>query len=210
MLTTRGLGVVLADLSTLGFNAKWGVVSASDVGANHQRERIWIRAETNVAYSESCGSGRNTGKLSTQDEQQTTKRQEGRIWQPHNASQSIGKITDTTSIGLHNQENKCVMESQRGGKLQFIESGHTSKMAYSSEIGFSGEKAKQRMGGKFRFAECGMDRNWWAREPEFTPRTIERNLGGVANGVAARVDRLKATGNGQVPLCAATAWELLK
>jgi hypothetical protein len=24
------------------------------------------------------------------------------------------------------------------------------------------------------------------------------------------VDRLKAIGNGQVPLCAATAWELLK
>ena len=32
----------------------------------------------------------------------------------------------------------------------------------------------------------------------------------VAHGVAARVDRLKAIGNGQVPLCAATAWELLK
>jgi hypothetical protein len=27
--------------------------------------------------------------------------------------------------------------------------------------------------------------------------------------VAARVDRLKALGNGQVPLCAATAWRLL-
>jgi hypothetical protein len=31
----------------------------------------------------------------------------------------------------------------------------------------------------------------------------------VAIGVAARVDRLKAIGNGQVPLCAATAWQLL-
>jgi hypothetical protein len=31
----------------------------------------------------------------------------------------------------------------------------------------------------------------------------------VANGVSARVDRLKAIGNGQVPLCAATAWQLL-
>jgi hypothetical protein len=28
--------------------------------------------------------------------------------------------------------------------------------------------------------------------------------------VAARVDRLKAIGNGQVPLVAATAWNLLK
>jgi hypothetical protein len=31
----------------------------------------------------------------------------------------------------------------------------------------------------------------------------------VANGVSARVDRLKAIGNGQVPLCAATAWRIL-
>ena len=31
----------------------------------------------------------------------------------------------------------------------------------------------------------------------------------VADGLAARVDRLKAIGNGQVPLCAATAWKLL-
>jgi hypothetical protein len=28
--------------------------------------------------------------------------------------------------------------------------------------------------------------------------------------VANRVDRLKAIGNGQVPLCAATAWRILK
>jgi DNA (cytosine-5)-methyltransferase 1 len=31
----------------------------------------------------------------------------------------------------------------------------------------------------------------------------------MADGVAARVDRLKAIGNGQVPLCAATAWQVL-
>jgi len=32
----------------------------------------------------------------------------------------------------------------------------------------------------------------------------------VANGVANRVDRIKAIGNGQVPLCAATAFTSLK
>jgi hypothetical protein len=39
-------------------------------------------------------------------------------------------------------------------------------------------------------------------ETKIVPRT-EKNI-------VARVDRLKAIGNGQVPLCAATAWELLK
>jgi DNA (cytosine-5)-methyltransferase 1 len=42
---------------------------------------------------------------------------------------------------------------------------------------------------------------WWEIEPP---------LDRVANGLADRVDRLKAIGNGQVPLCAATAWNILK
>jgi DNA (cytosine-5)-methyltransferase 1 len=46
----------------------------------------------------------------------------------------------------------------------------------------------------------GGNAGWWQSEPD---------VGRVADGVAARVDRLKAIGNGQVPLCAATAWRLL-
>jgi hypothetical protein len=41
---------------------------------------------------------------------------------------------------------------------------------------------------------------WWATEP---------NVGRVADGVACRVDRLKAIGNGQVPEVARRAWEAL-
>ncbi len=40
----RGLGVVLGDLAELGYDARWGVFSAADVGARHQRERMWIVA----------------------------------------------------------------------------------------------------------------------------------------------------------------------
>ena len=53
---------------------------------------------------------------------------------------------------------------------------------------------------KIRTAD-GKNKQWWAVEP---------NVGRVADGVAARVDRLKAIGNGQVPLCAATAWRILQ
>jgi DNA (cytosine-5)-methyltransferase 1 len=42
---------------------------------------------------------------------------------------------------------------------------------------------------------------WWETEP---------NVDRVVDGLASRVDRLKAIGNGQVPLCAATAWRILK
>lgn len=41
---------------------------------------------------------------------------------------------------------------------------------------------------------------YWHTEPQ---------LGRVANGVACRVDRLKAIGNGQVPAVAALAWDIL-
>ena len=41
----------------------------------------------------------------------------------------------------------------------------------------------------------------WSLEPQDVPR--------VATGIPARVDRLKALGNGQVPACAAEAWTLL-
>ena len=40
----RALGAVLADLAGLGFNAEWGVLSASAVGAPHRRDRIFILA----------------------------------------------------------------------------------------------------------------------------------------------------------------------
>ena len=46
MLTIRGLGTVLGDLAEMGFDAKWGVVSAENSGALHKRERIWILAHT--------------------------------------------------------------------------------------------------------------------------------------------------------------------
>jgi DNA (cytosine-5)-methyltransferase 1 len=222
MLTTRGLGVVLADLSTLGFDAKWGVVSAADVGANHQRERIWIRAEQRNIFSHTnhnrVGRGQQWSK-STQE--------------------ADGKITDTTSIRLQEQTNKRIMESQGEGELQLIESRYTNDVAYAnlpqcerkgesigiqsgfarlrnsnsvvsntSSIGQSGQgeyvkslNSKEDSHRKTNYAESIGRPEFWAIEP---------NVGRVANGVAARVDRLKAIGNGQVPLCAATAWELLK
>ena len=47
MLTSRGLGRVLGDLASMGFDARWGVLGAADIGANHQRDRIWIVAKSN-------------------------------------------------------------------------------------------------------------------------------------------------------------------
>jgi DNA (cytosine-5)-methyltransferase 1 len=40
-------GTILRDLHTLGFDVRWQVLSAKEVGAPHQRERLWIVAHAN-------------------------------------------------------------------------------------------------------------------------------------------------------------------
>jgi hypothetical protein len=127
MLTTRGLGTVLADLAQMGFDAEWGVLSAADIGANHLRERMWI----------------------------------------------VAKNTNT----------RC-----KHGKK-----GNTRKLATSKT-----QRTASAIPNKPIFA--GLDKNNWKTEPDMVR---------MVNGVADAVDRLKAIGNGQVPLCAATAWKLL-
>jgi len=49
-LLGRGLDRVLGDLSALGYDAEWEIIQAADLGAWHERERIWL-----VAYP--CGAG---------------------------------------------------------------------------------------------------------------------------------------------------------
>ena len=49
-LLGRGLGVVLGDLAEIGFDAEWDCISAANIGAPHNRDRVWI-----VAYPASNG-----------------------------------------------------------------------------------------------------------------------------------------------------------
>lgn len=49
-LRNRGLDQVLQDLNEIGYDAEWHCITASHLGATHQRDRIWI-----VAYSRSFG-----------------------------------------------------------------------------------------------------------------------------------------------------------
>jgi DNA (cytosine-5)-methyltransferase 1 len=125
MLTTRGLGTVLADLAKMGFDAEWGVLSAADIGANHLRERMWIVAKQKMGNTR-CQHGEKG-------------------------------VSKTRKLTQNNASNI----SKRFGNVSL-----------------------------------------WDEK-------VEPNIVRMDYGVATRVDRLKAIGNGQVPLCAATAWKLL-
>ena len=46
-LRYQGLALVLQDLWEVGYDAEWHCISASDIGAPHQRDRLWIVAYPN-------------------------------------------------------------------------------------------------------------------------------------------------------------------
>jgi DNA (cytosine-5)-methyltransferase 1 len=176
MLVTRGLERVLADLTSMGYDSKWGVVSAADVGAPHRRERIWILANTKLYGLPSPQVARGA--------QETIRKQQARSHNTLNFAGTSGLSTTESDVA-----HSCGKRLQ--GSKQFQ---NDFRKNISGETITHGAITKRNNDGRTSV-------NWWDFEP---------NVGRVANGVAARVDRLKAIGNGQVPLCAATAWELLK
>ncbi|MCP4903696.1 MAG: DNA cytosine methyltransferase [bacterium] len=84
VLTSRGLGTVLGDLASLGFDAEWGVMGANarPVNAPHRRERIWIVArhsdgESTLSRdgSQVAGLRRDSGSSEVPDADSFGKRQ---------------------------------------------------------------------------------------------------------------------------------------
>ena len=278
MLTSRGLGTVLADLSSMGFNAKWGVVSAADIGANHQRERIWIRAEQRNILSHTKHNGfgwrqqQSESIAKTVDMANANCKQSGsleggrsninggeecnhiqRIFDVDERSlqKQIGQIlADTDSLTskirrddfaneeisgkrgnnrdrsggddfreLDTKEDDTMADSNEyGTQSQSSNTGKPSEWIDSSGIAGRNQDVTDSMqsglqgGGEVWQTdnEIGQNAELWRTAAKRSWWTTEPNVGRVANGLAGRVDRLKAIGNGQVPLCAATAWELLK
>lgn len=51
---TLGLSDVIEDLAGMGYRATWGLFSAAEVGAPHQRKRVFI-----LAHRDGCGGGQD-------------------------------------------------------------------------------------------------------------------------------------------------------
>jgi DNA (cytosine-5)-methyltransferase 1 len=193
MLTTRGLERVLADLASMGFNAEWGVLSAADVGANHRRERIWIVGKNTEQFRFLSHAMHNRDRWGQQQSESVEKKK-----------RTMANTKKLFCNGSNNNSRVC-LESKE--KSKFRNNSGTENVSNSTSIG------QQRQGKheqSFNTTKDSQRQTNYAESigrPEFW--SVEPSLGRVANGVAYRLDRLKAIGNGQVPLCAATAWRLL-
>jgi len=186
LLVGRGLAVVLADLASLGYDARWGIVGAHHAGAPHKRDRIWIVA-TDATL--------NTGEQ---------RRAECAGLQRASWSANGGDdMADARGEGLQRLELTGTLRDERNGPETHGSTGQCGGLPGSAIRHAAGKGLPDEINGTM--GQSGTlpkseRSDWWATEPE---------LGRVAHGVACRVDRLRCIGNGQVPAVVPLAWNLL-
>ena len=197
-----GLDSVIEDLESEGYAARTFSISASSVGANHQRERIWI-----VANSENIGL--TTGLYETKRQGNTPRCSEGEfkgissaVANAYGVNDAIGrvnrKIQETGGSGSidergsgtnangfsHSSKNETLDSENVGNTISRDAQTRCGEQRISSE-----KKREEKTTWPSRSSTFGIN-NLWETEP---------NVGRVVNGIPHRVDRLKALGNSLVP-----------
>ena len=200
MLTSRGLGDVLGDLAEMGYNARWCVLGADDAGGPHQRKRIWI-----LAYSMQCyGSPKQWEQQEVRPERITgiSKVRKSEVAYSrceHGAERYTNGLASSEEVGTN-----CAIHDQPGSQRPEYVGNTTSKGLQR----FMEQREGDRDEGRLKATNTSFQKrkSWWETDPADGP---EPELDRVVNGVANRVDRLKAIGNGQVPAVAAIAFLIL-
>lgn len=175
-LLVRGLGVVLGDLAALGYDAEWDCIPASAVGAPHQRDRVWL-----VAYPD--GSGRDEGLPVVHARQSDL----ARSGEDPDADRARRKQLSEHHGGPVQLGGRAPRRHADGLRDEVADADGQRRGGRPGDRG-PGGRDEPPHGGR---ASAG---TWppdvWAVEPD---------VGRVAHGVPARVDRLRALGNALVP-----------
>jgi DNA (cytosine-5)-methyltransferase 1 len=217
-LLGRGFGRVLGDLAEIGYDAEWEVISAADVGAPHLRERVWILAYPmrrsgstqpgeqqeewsalinpgcagDVAYPSSAGRREDAGSAHA-DEGQYARRPTPQMHE--SASDGEGSRARTVADApceLFDRSGFIPPKKRRAehsnGSSEVADSdSHDAQGKFAGSIDAQDRKEpRERQAGS---CDAGSGRQW----------AVEPNVGRVANGIPARVDRLKGLGNAVVP-----------
>lgn len=177
LLGSGYFGTVIGDLSESGYDCRYRVLSAAEMGAPHKRDRLWIVANSR-RFSERGPQSRGDG--------------EGAHNQLAGRSEALPDTTIERLQERSSEKNQSARFSEQPERL-------CSKVPDTNK--FNDDSTRFRTSQISQHRETRVQHNsWWSTEPE---------LGRVANGVANRVDRLKAVGNGQVPAVVRAAWRIL-
>jgi len=178
----RGLDVVLADLASIGYDAEWHCLSASSVGANHQRDRLFI-----IAYSDSDGCERFGQEMAERCD--TYKEY---VTKPESTDVSNSDSTGSRLDEFRDDRNRAEKDKERGWEQRVKSIEGCKDVPYSSqpELERSWEEGIEKPQSYHKEEESMRSIGYWTTEPE---------LGRVAHGVSNRVDRIKCLGNAVVP-----------
>ena len=178
------LQYVLRELEGLGYRATAGVFSAAEVGAPHQRKRVYILG---VADSERSGLRGRRGSQQRRDDfdrLQGNKGERDELWSE--AERCSGDLREEELANRNNtglEGHQCDSTSEQGEPIQ-------------ADAGAAG-------GTRWPSRPSEPQHDW--EEPRVTGQT-EPRLGRATNGASSRVDRLRLLGNGVVPATAAKAF----
>jgi DNA (cytosine-5)-methyltransferase 1 len=224
-LINGGIDPVLASLAKMGFDAEWGCLKVSEIGGNHHRDRLFIFAynpETWGHFSDSNRDGfdsrwyfnENSGeRISLQGgmegDQPSSMRQiisnaecflNGNRRIHNDDKKSISARQDKSSRSNRNKSRLQSSEKEGGYESNFSNT-NGERLERGKEIGNPGKIGKESYQFNSRLSDI-FGGEWWQTEP---------TVGRVAHGMADRVDRLRACGNGVVPYQAYRAYsELIK
>jgi len=230
MLASRGLGRVLGDLAEMGFDARWGVFSAAEVGAPHLRERIFILASDSHRVGRDGGGlqperqprGSNTAVAGDDGPRGDASNAHGpRQLQPEGrepegrrrAGNGAEPDADPARDGRRKRRTRGPVASGAGEgeqPLSPLPDAHGQGLERPTGGGNAG--AREPSGGPAEYgsaedANAGSERRrersaggWWSAEPDVVR---------MVHGVPSRVDRIRGLGNAQVPAVVRLAWRTL-
>ena len=171
-----GLDAVQEDLESEGYSLRTFSISASSIGANHQRERVWIIANSErngLLATEKRESIEETIRQQPQGENNTFN-----IEGTGSIPVSTSDVEDTRRRSWREQFTRNKESVGRGTSEKTERSTNSNTTTGSSE-------------GTTTMANGNKNKNnWWHTEP---------NVGRVADGVSNRTHRLKSLGNAVVP-----------
>ena len=192
-IRTRGLSRVAEELADIGYDCRWGALSAYDVGAPHKRERWFC-----LAYARSQRRQQITGSSSSHEGQDARRgSQKDYVVERDGQGDRKKTLANTSSV----RRSKGWSESTRKqGRPE--STGSSDPMADTN--GPRLERRVQPGGGN-------PDQQYpWEGGRTF-PEAWESDAGilRVAHGISQRVDRIRCCGNSVVPLQAKEAFERL-
>ena len=185
-----GLDSVLENLESEGYSARTFSISASSIGANHKRERVWIVAHSNEMQRQFlCGQ-------KSEQRQETFEGTSERSGTPISMANSerLGRTEGTEkSKELEREESSdqldhCGKGCTKCQSCQTMANSEGSEGNVNDSNGWNGKAPQEELFGEHGSAS-GVSA-WWSVEP---------SVGRVAHGVPDRVDRLKCLGNSVVP-----------